>query len=48
MAPTFDMWSPRKLHLKRHVGDLGANNIGESRLEGVNRRNLKFINLNTH
>jgi hypothetical protein len=21
---------------------------GESRLEGVNRRNLKFINLNTH
>jgi hypothetical protein len=22
------MWSPRKLHLKRHVGDLGANSIG--------------------
>jgi hypothetical protein len=22
--------------------------VGESRLEGVNRRNLKFINLNIH
>jgi hypothetical protein len=30
-------------------GDIGSILLDiESRLEGVNRRNLKFINLNTH
>jgi hypothetical protein len=32
----------------RVARELGARWGGESRLEGVNRRNLKFINLNLH
>jgi hypothetical protein len=37
-----------------HIEEVGLRSYitnyykGESRLEGVNRRNLKFINLNTH